>query len=185
MTREWLSLRLRRMSHRLGPIGLLGVGLIVFAAAETLGTAVPAYREAADLAERIADMRAAPRLARQIEEGPGSDPVAQLVAFERYFPERGELTRAVDRIHRMAAAQELTLVRGDYRLEADRELGILRYQITLPVNGRYSKIKGFARQLLQDIPYSSLDGISIQRPGVGEQELECLIRISLFVREEG
>ncbi len=185
MTREWLSLRLRRMCHRLGPIGLLGVVLIVLAAAETLGTALPAYREADELAARIAERRAAPRLAHQIDEGPGSDPVAQLVAFERYFPVRGELTRAVDRIHRMAAAQELTLVRGDYRLESDRELGIMRYQITLPVNGRYSKIKGFTRQLLQEIPYASLDGISIQRPAVGEQELECLIRISLFVREDG
>ena len=175
--------RLRRLAHRLGLPGLLGAALVAIAAVEMLGTAMPAYRKGDDISARLSKLRENPRLVQPIEDGPGTDPVAQLAAFERNFPPRMDLARQVEAIHRFAAAEEIQLLRGDYRLEADRELGILRYQITLPFSGRYGRVRAFARRILKEIPNASLDGISLQRQGVGEQELESVIRLSLFVRE--
>lgn len=175
--------KLRRLYHRLGLPGILGAVLVAIAVAEVLGTAVPAYRKGDELSDRIAKLRENPRLSQQIDSGPGTDPIAQLAAFERHFPPRTELPRQVEAIHRSAAAEEIQLLRGDYRLEADRELGVLRYQITLPFSGRYSRVRSFLRRVLQEIPNAAIDGISLQRQGVAEQDLESVIRISLFVRE--
>ena len=178
-----VSARLRRLAHRLGWLGAAGAGLALLALAEVASVARPAAQEAAELEAQVLRLRESPRSRREIADGAGDDAASQLKAFLRFFPPQEQINRVVAELHEAARQEKLLLERGDYRLAEEPGLGLLRYQISLPVKGSYASIRGFLRRVLRDMPAVSLDGVSLQRQAAGEELLEAQIRLSAFHRE--
>jgi len=178
--RDQLILNLRRGVARLGWMGAAGGVCLLLAATEWLTVSLPAAEEALDLEAQLLRQRQSPRDGREIGKASDGDVVAQLAAFEKFFPSSSEINRVTEQIHRAAEKENLILDRGEYRLSEEQGLNLLRYQITLPVKGSYISIRGFLRRVLNDIPSASLDGISLQRQNAGDEILEAQIRLSLF-----
>lgn len=177
-----LSLRLRRIGLRLGWMGAAGAALVLLACAEFFSVTLPASDEVADLEAQVLRQRESPRSGREIAPGQDAEPGAQIAAFEKFFPPASDINRMIGEIHAAATKENLALERGDYRLAEEQGLDLLRYQITLPVKGNYPSIRGFVRRVLRDMPYLSLDGISMQRQTAGDEALEAQIRVSVFYR---
>ena len=179
-----MSLRARRLWRRFGWQGAVGGALALLALAEFGGTTLPGLEQAEGLRTQIARLREPARAGAPIEQGGRAGTQAQLDAFERFFPARAAANASLEQLFRISAEREVLLARGDYRLESDAELGLSRYQLSLPVSGPYSNVKAFLRQVLADMPWVSLDGISLQRPNAGEQSVETVLRLSLYLRND-
>jgi len=177
-----LIVALRRFGHRAGWLGAAGAALAALALAEALTVAHPAALEVADLEAQVLRLRESPRSRREIPGGPSEDAASQLEAFERFFPPQSEINRVVAQLHEAARQEKLALDRGEYRLAEEQGLGLLRYQITLPVKGNYGSIRGFLRRVLREMPSVSLDGVTLQRQNAGEEAIEAQIRLSAFYR---
>jgi len=175
---------LRRFALRAGWAGGLAAGLLVLAGLELATVTLPAQREAGELREQLRRVQESPRDRREIARREDSSPSAQLAAFERFFPEAGDMNRILRELHAAADKEQLLLERGEYKLSEEAGLPLLRYQVTLPVKGSYPSIRSFTRRVLQDMPTLSLDSIALQRPNVGDPVIEAQIRFSAFHRGE-
>ncbi len=184
INRQQLAARVRRQAHRLGWIGAGGVLLALLATLELLNVTLPALDQSAEIAARIERLDESPRRGAPIEGRRGSDATSQLEAFEGHFPERSELNATVAKVHALASAANVELLRGEYQTETEKSLGLTRFQMNLPVNGSYAATKTFLRGVLNEIPSAALDGINLQRKGPAEDTLETVIRISLYTRED-
>ena len=181
-TRTELSRDLRRLTLRLGWLGALAAVLLALAAIELSTETLPVLGEANELQERVRRVRESPRNRREIMRTRDSGPAEQVSAFERFFPEASELNRVLREIHAAAEKEKLVLERGEYKFSEEAGLGMLRYQITLPVKGTYPSIRAFMRRGLKDIPSVALDSVVLQRPNVGDEAIEAQIRFSAFYR---
>ena len=84
----------------------------------------------------------------------------------------------------MAQAQRagVELERGSYRLVSPPNGVPQRYEVSLPVLGRYADIRSFIDGSLAAVPALALDGLSIERQDVASDELAVEIQFVVFVR---
>ncbi len=170
----------RRQGLRLGWMGVVAGALLVIAGVEYASVTLAGKETIAELQMQVRRMQESSRSGREIKRGDDANPVVQIAAFERFFPPAADVNLLISQIYGAAEKESLVLERGEYRLNEEAGLGLLRYQITLPVKGSYASINAFARRVLRDIPALSLDGVSLQRPNIGEPAIEGQVRLSLF-----
>lgn len=174
-------LTLTEFVHRLGWPGAGGLALIALAAGYALFGLLSGV-EARDRAEERA-LRAQARLARvqsgaePVPEPPGR----QLASFHQALPAQFDATASIDRIYEAAAAEGLSLARGEYALQIDPETRLARYQILLPVRGSYPQLRRFLGSALAAVPALALDDVEFQRKDIAETQLEARVRMTLYL----
>jgi hypothetical protein len=157
----------------LGRSGALGLALLVAAAAFAMG-AIPAQLE------RLQTLRA--RLdAPQVRPAPAS-PEEQMQAFYAYFPPLATLPDWLERIYGAAARRGLALEAGEYRLAPQPGSRLARYQVTLPVHGRYGQVRAFIADVLAQVPPAALEEVSFRRESIGDDALHVRLRFTLYLR---
>jgi hypothetical protein len=172
----------KRRLVRLRWPGLLGLALIVFAAAfYAFGTA--------PLRARVAALEAlrAELAARVGARGPGAQPAtqrSQLANFYAFFPLLHAVPDQLGAIERAANSNGLQLEKGEYRLSQERGFPLARYQVTLPLQGSYSEVRGFVNAVLDAVPASALEDLALKREEVGEPLVEARVRFVLFLGAE-
>jgi Tfp pilus assembly protein PilO len=176
------SWTLRRWLIRLRWPGLLGVALLVCAAAvavfsiqSTRHRLQELNREAAAMASRLG--------ARGTQAAPATGR-SQLSNFYAFFPLTANLPELLGRIHRSARQHGLVLEKGEYRLARELDFRLARYQVTLPVRGDYAEVRGFVDDVLEAVPASALDELTMKREGTEQPELEARVRLTLFLATE-
>ena len=177
--------RLQSTLHQLAAVldtaGVVGIGLAVFAAAMYFSAVLPARNELAQLAAQSAR--------QQRRSGPAADGMRnaamrgadQLEQFNRNFPPLSEAPALVLKLHEIAAQNGIALDTGEYVLVRDREASLTRYQVTLPLRGTYWQVRLFVAQVLDELPASALDEISIKRENVSARNVETRVRITLYL----
>lgn len=167
--------------RRLGWPGACGAALLVLAAGYGLLVLLPVIEARGAAFERAS--RAEARLARihdggePVPEAPGQ----QLASFHESLPAQEEATDAINRIYAAAAAEGVTLARGEYALEIDPETRLARYQMLLPVRGGYLQLRRFLNGALVAVPALSLEDIDFQRKQISDGELEGRVRMALYL----
>jgi hypothetical protein len=58
---------------------------------------------------------------------------------------------------------------------------LCRYRVRLPLVGSYLQIRAFVEQSLQELPFASLDELSLRREGIASGELEAGLTLSLHL----
>jgi Tfp pilus assembly protein PilO len=110
-------------------------------------------------------------------------PAAQLVAFYKFFPEGHSEPDWLEKIFQAAQDQGLKVDQGEYRTTGKKEAGkLVRYQVTLPLQGPYPQIRQFLAAVLSDIPIASLDSVDFTRQKIGDGTVEAKVRISLYLK---
>ena len=179
-----LAWHARDVRRRIGLPGVIGV-LILLAAVVFYGTvAMPAAYESAALAKDIAALEAARGSPSDNAQKRAPDPVQQLEEFYRFFPRGQQAADDLARLHGAAAAHNVQLEQGTYRMVKDRVGKLFLYEITLPVRGDYPQIRKFISQVLTEIPHLALDSVSFQRQKAGDATLESQIKFTLFLGEK-
>lgn len=174
-----MKARLERALRRLGPAGVLGIGVLLACAGFYAQSVAPLEEQLR--AERAALERLRARTPYQpVSNGRDED----LQRFYALFPSAASLSREVERLHRLARKSGLELAQGEYRLERRAE-GLWAYRITLPVRGSYGQLRRFLSAVLADMPIASLDALRFERKKAADTQLEAQVRLTLHARPTG
>lgn len=162
----------RRLLEALGPLGVVGTGLMLACAPFYFSAIRPAERE-------LADRRLAAALPAAADRGP-----QRRQRFEQLFPPLAQLPDELERLYGFARDAQLELSRGDYRLENDGGL-LLEYRVTLPLHGTYAGIRRFLAQVLRAMPLVSVDALQFARDGAQAPTLNAKVRLTVYFRASG
>lgn len=175
-----MKARLESSLRKLGPAGVLGVGVLLACAGFWMSALGPLEDE---LAARRSDAAraAAPSPYRPVS---AAAPAADLERFHALFPPASALTDELERLHGLARRAGLELAQGEYRLER-QPAGLWSYRVLLPVAGRYSELRRFVDAVLREMPAASLDALRFGRERAGEAQLQAELRLTIHVRPDG
>lgn len=156
---------------------LLGAVLYASIAVPTTHSAIEAQR-----AELDASMRQA-RSPSARADSPQST-ARRLQDFYAQLPRERTAVGWLGKFQSAATLSGLRLKSGEYRLERRPDQRVMQYRITLPVSGNYGQIRAFIGQVLDDIPYASLDEVRLTRESTQARKVEARLKFSLFLLAE-
>lgn len=167
----------------LGPAGVIGIGLAIFALVFALFALWPARARLQEA--RLDALGAQARASRPQQAKPvDNSPAAQLTAFHKAFPARPEAPDWLDKIYAVAEQEGLQVQHGEYSLAFDSKTDLAKYRILLPLKGNYMQIRAFLGAVLQEVPYLALDDVDLKRPTVGDTQVEARVRLSLYLVQQ-
>lgn len=179
---------MNRWLNELAAIGwppLATLALFAIALAIYFSAVVPARSGYAALEERVElEREKARRIGKQATQPTVLSPQAELQRFRNFFPPLNEVNEWVDEIYAAARRERLSLQRGEYKLIPEREAGLVRYQIVLPLKGSYPQIRRFIAEVLEEVPAAAIDDVSIRREKIGDASVEARLRLNLYMRAE-
>lgn len=161
--------------------GAFGALLLLAGAGYGAGVLLP---ERDTLAANEQKVARAERRAAAVKSGLREAPLSPAQRRERFFnalPASGEVTQSVERIYAAAAAEKLSLMHGEYTGAELPAADLVRYKITLPLKGDYGQVRRFIATSLQTVPGLALDDVALQRPTIGEAQVEARVQLSLFL----
>jgi Tfp pilus assembly protein PilO len=174
-----MKAKLERWLRRLGPAGVLGIGVLLACAGFFADALSP-------LEDQVRAQRAAlERLRNRTPYQPVSTGREEdLQRFYALFPSTAQLADEVERLHRFARKSGLELAQGEYRLER-RADGLWAYRVTLPVRGSYTQFRDFLSAVLAGMPVASIDALRFERKKPLDTQLEAQVRLTLHTRPAG
>jgi|GEM_PF-5034966 len=95
-------------------------------------------------------------------------------------PER--LPEALVQIHKIAASQQLNLLKAEYQYLSTDPFGLAQTKVTLPIKADYLLIRRFCENVLQAMPYVSLDEISFKRESIDVDQISSRIRFTVWMK---
>jgi Tfp pilus assembly protein PilO len=134
--------------------------------------------------ELRAQMDALRARATSEEQAPVSTNAKRLAVFEQTLGQRAELDAYLRVVFENAQQRGLRLKLGEYRLAAVPPGRYQRYEMVLPVEGRFDAIQAFSQQVLLALPFAALDDIIVRRESVGSPVVEAKLRFALYLRPE-
>ncbi|TAN79878.1 MAG: hypothetical protein EPN14_05765 [Gallionella sp.] len=175
----WQSRRLLRI---VGWLGVAGMGLALAVALFHIGVFVPLRTSVADMRDETMHLRERIATRRVVESN--QDTAAQLAEFYQFFPEDKVMTLVLKRIYAAADQENLVLEHGEYQLVPAQEDRLLRYNLTLPIKGPYTRLRSFIARVLHDNPSLALEGVSFSRQTAMEIGVNAQVKMTLFLRAE-
>lgn len=170
--------RLRREVGRIGVAGVVGIGLLVFAATFYLTAHRAAQSALAALRSEAAALQERLRMGGSLDT---AGPAEQLATFYAFFPRQTSTPQWLARIYAAAAAKGVALESGDYKLDRKPGEHLARYEIVLPVKGSYSQIRSFVAEVLATVPAAVLEEVNLRRDSVQNPRLDARVRFTLYV----
>lgn len=170
---------LRFLLQRHGWPAALGLALLV-AGLGFYAAVVTQERARAD------ELRAeAAALRKRIAAQPGTREAtgaAAAAAFYASLPPEAAAPAALAAIGDAARANDVQVAWGEYRMTRDGAAPLLRYQITVPAQASYPRLRAWLGQVMNTLPAAGLDAISFKRDDVASEVLEARLRLTLFLR---
>jgi hypothetical protein len=170
------------LRHRGSSIALwLGIALTAAALALHGLAAQPLHQRLAQLQAR-SDAPRNGTLARLGDElARDAEPQAQLAGFYGFFAKEEPLTERLARLHATARRLGLEMKRADYRLTAQADRKLDRYQMVVPIQGPYTAIRGFVTTVLREQPTLALEQILFQRKAIGEGAVDAQVTFTFYL----
>ncbi len=190
MKNDWLKVDVQHISQqaswqvaRLGSVGKIGVGIFAAAIVFFLAAVLPQNATVSELKERADTMQV--NVSAQNGSGPerrmGGDQALQI--FYDFFPRVDSSPFWVRELVRIAKKNGVEMNSSDYRLIHESNARLARYEMILPIRGRYPQIRSFIADSLQDIPALAIAGMAIKRENVQTEQLDVRLEINLFLDE--
>jgi hypothetical protein len=173
--------RLERLLRRLGPAGVLGLGVLLGCAGFYFNAVVPIEAQADAERLELESLRRGASPQRLVSANGGAE---ELRRFYELFPPPGKLADEVQHLHRLARGAGLDLAQGEYRLER-RPAALSAYRVTLPVRGSYAQLRRFLSAVLSEMPTVSIDSLRFERRKSADTQLDAQLRVTLHARPSG
>ena len=81
----------------------------------------------------------------------------------------------------VAAKNGLSLNEGEYKVAQDKVGQLMRYKITLPVQGKYPQIRKFLAALPAEIPMMALENVQFERKDIVDAGVQAKIQLVLYL----
>jgi hypothetical protein len=181
-------LRMRWQTERLGTPGKIGFGLLVFSAAFFVAAVLPRRAESSALMMKAEAMQA--RLKAEPVRASGAVGSRKVVhgheglqVFYEFFPSFDSTPFWINEVVQSAAEHAVEINGTEYRLVREKEVKLARYEMLVPVRGKYSQVRGFIADALRAVPPMALVDIAIKREGVESELLDANLKFNLYLSE--
>jgi hypothetical protein len=182
-----LAPQFRWQIGRLGVIGKIGAGLIVVPIIYFFSAVLPQESVLQKLKERAETLQiqasSKQTLGGEAETGVKMSDDQALQAFYDFFPNIDSSPFWIRELVRIAKKQNVELTSSEYRLINENEARLARYEMILPVRGRYSQIRAFIADALEAIPAMAISSIALKRESVTVDKLEVRLEINLYLNK--
>ena len=175
----WL---LGRTARALGLWGLVGVGVVVVCfmfyiiTIDKLQQEIESTQYEIDHVQKNAGSLVKPQVL------PLQTSLQEMNEFYKRFPSGASLPKWLHLIDQIAIKQHLVLNRGDYKFSQTKQGQLLRYEIVLPLVGKYTQVHQFIQHVLQEIPALALSDLQIKRENSLSPTVEAKLVFVLFLK---
>jgi hypothetical protein len=180
-----ILLQIRWEAVRLGTIGKIGLGLLIMAIVLLIAAILPQDTTLQTLKTRAETLQTQPLSTSQKTSRPtqkiGDDQALQI--FYEFFPQIDSSPFWIRELARIAKKQRVEINSSDYRLVLEKGARLARYEMILPVRGRYPQIRAFIADALQAVPAMAITGMVIKRENVKTEQLDVRLEINLYLDE--
>lgn len=188
---HYLNWLLRAFAKKLGLWGFFGLFVICFGTAIYHSKTAEMQQEISTLQTAIAEKETS-RLTGHAVETPSTpnNSLQTLNALYQTFPTALSIPDTLSQLNLLAAKQQLLLNSGDYKLNkmvarnASSVKILTQYEMVLPVEGSYSKIRAFIAGILSTLPSVAISDIQIKRESTLSPQVEARLVLIFFVRGE-
>lgn len=111
-------------------------------------------------------------------------PGAEAQRFRAGFPESALRQQRVAALLALADRAGLGIARSEFRHETDREAGLTRYRLSLPLEGSYPQLRAFIESALRADPALSLDRVRLRRADAMQPRLQAELNFTLHALAE-
>ncbi len=179
-----IQLQLRWQIARLGNAGKIGVGLFVVAGIFFVAAVLPQDTELQELKERAETIQYnAQQTLGETETVNKISGDQALQIFYEFFPRIDSSPFWIRELVRIAKQQGVEINSSDFRLTIEQGARLARYEMILPVRGRYPQIRAFIAGALEAVPAMAIVGIAIKRDNIQSTQLEARLEINLYLDE--
>jgi hypothetical protein len=180
-----ILLQIRWEAVRLGTIGKIGLGLLIMAIVLLIAAVFPQDTTLQTLKTQAETLQTQPLSTSQKTSRPtqkiGDDQALQI--FYEFFPQIDSSPFWIRELARIAKKQRVEINSSDYRLVLEKGARLARYEMILPVRGRYPQIRAFIADALQAVPAMAITGMVIKRENVKTEQLDVRLEINLYLDE--
>jgi len=162
-----------------GRQGWLGIALMFGAAIVAAVVLLPDISEIRRLEQEILELQSQPFSSERTHA-----PASPLLAFYQSLPHESHAGQEIARIFDIAETNDIHLQRAEYTWLRDREIGMSRYQVQLPLHGRYMDIRLFMIDLLNQMPAVAINDLAFRREDAGNAEIGATLRLTIYLRRQ-
>ena len=184
------GLRLRWQMERLGIPGKIGFGLIIFSAVFFIAAVLPRHAESDAVMAKAEAMQAQlkaepaqpppPRRRVAPKAGPRSPGVQRFLEF---FTKVDSTPFWINEVVQSATEHAVEIDGTEYRMVREKDVKLARYEMLVPVRGRYAQVRGFIADALRSVPPMALVDVAIKREGVESELLDANLKFNLYLSE--
>ncbi len=181
-----LMLQLRWQANRLGAAGKTGLGLIVVSMIYFFSALLPQESDLQKLKERAETLR----MQEQAQQNPGETDGGKklsadqaLQVFYDFFPRIDSSPFWIRELVQLAKKHGVELNSSEYRLVNENDARLARYEMILPVKGRYPQIRAFMSAALEAVPAMAISAIAMKRENITSDRLEVRLEINLYLNK--
>ena len=178
---DWraLGLAVQIGLRRLGLMPALALGIFSVGAASALLLASRPQSSPSELRETLRQRQTQWRAANSAE--PVASAPSGAGQFYEMLGEGSQAERYLKLLFKTARAHEINLDTGEYKWQSVRAIDMDRYQIRLPLKGSYAQLRAFCEQVLIELPFASLDELSLKREAIGDESLSASVQFTLHL----
>jgi hypothetical protein len=181
-----LMLQLRWQANRLGAAGKTGLGLMVVSMIYFFSALLPQESDLQKLKERAETLR----MQEQAQQNPGETDGGKklsadqaLQVFYDFFPRIDSSPFWIRELVQLAKKHGVELNSSEYRLVNENDARLARYEMILPVKGRYPQIRAFMSAALEAVPAMAISAIAMKRENITSDRLEVRLEINLYLNK--
>jgi hypothetical protein len=181
-----MLLRVRWQTERLGAAGKAGVALFVFSAVFFVVAVLPQQAESRALMMRSEAIQQRLK-AEPAQENRSRIPKIQgdqaLQAFYAFFPKTDSSPFWIKELVQVAATRGVEIIGTEYRMVHERDVKLARYEMILPVRGKYAQVRGFIADALRAVPAMALADVALKRQDAESELLDVDLKFNLYLSE--
>ena len=181
-----LMLQLRWQANRLGAAGKTGLGLIVVSMIYFFSALLPQESDLQKLKERAETLQMqeqAKKNQSETESGKKLSSDQALQVFYDFFPRIDSSPFWIRELVQLAKKHGVELNSSEYRLVNENDARLARYEMILPVKGRYPQIRAFMAAALEAVPAMAISAIALKRENITSDRLEVRLEINLYLNK--
>jgi Tfp pilus assembly protein PilO len=175
----WL---LGRAARTLGLWGLLGVGIVIGCILFNVITIASIQQDLKTTQSEFDKTKKNGSVIIRPEPQSIQTSLQEVNEFYKRFPTGASLPKWLNLIDQIAIKQHLVLNRADYKFSQTKQGQLLRYEIVLPVMGKYPEVHQFVVKVLQEIPALALSDLQIKRENSLSPTVEARLVFVLFLK---
>ena len=170
----------RRLMPMLGWPGVVAISILVICPTFYFSTIQP-MQDRLSVSQRLENSLREQALNAGTTFKSASTPSEELEEFYRYFPSEKKSPRVFGKLVEVAEKNGLSLNHGEYIVTQDKVGQLVRFKITLPVQGKYKQIRNFLSSLGTEIPNMALENVQFERKDILDEDVQVKIRLLLYM----